>query len=62
MRIKFLREKNNMAQRELAEKMGVNQVTVSDWETGKSAPTAAKIPTLAKALGCEINDLFDAEK
>jgi DNA-binding transcriptional regulator YiaG len=38
-RIKRLREALGMAQSELADRMGVRQATVSDWETGKQTPS-----------------------
>lgn len=62
MKIKEIREKNGITQDELARKLNVKQSAVAMWEAGKNSPTAAKIPTLARVLGCEINDLFDAEK
>lgn len=34
--IKELREKNNMTQLQLADKLGVSDKTVSKWETGVS--------------------------
>ena len=34
--IKDLREKNNMTQGELAEKLGISDKAVSKWETGGS--------------------------
>ena len=62
MRIKEMRERAAITQKELADRMGVAQPVVCKWESGTISPTAAKIPTLARVLGCEINDLFDAEK
>jgi putative transcriptional regulator len=37
--IRQLREKMILSQTELAERLGVSNVTVSRWETGKSFPT-----------------------
>ena len=36
--IKALREKGNLTQKELADRIGVSDKTVSKWETGKSLP------------------------
>jgi DNA-binding protein len=33
-----VRKQQNMTQRELAEKIGVSDKTISKWETGKSMP------------------------
>lgn len=36
--IKELREKNNVTQLQLADKLGVSDKTISKWETGKGYP------------------------
>ena len=59
--IKVLREAAGLLQSELAEKMGVNQSAVSQWETGATLPRAALLPALAEILCCTINDLFSTE-
>lgn len=52
-----------MTQRELAQKLGYsNDALVSMWENGVRTPPTRKIPALAKALGCTIEDLFMDEK
>ena len=40
-RIRILRQKMGLSQREFAEHINVRQATVSDWETGKHPPTGA---------------------
>ena len=50
-----------MSQKELANALHVSQPSLWAWETGKANPTADKLPALAKALGCTIDDLFDKE-
>lgn len=62
MRIRKIRERQKITQKRFAEILCVSQPTVCAWESGQANPTADKIPDIAKALGCEINDLFDAEK
>lgn len=61
MRIRELREALGMSQSELARTMGVSHVTVSHWETGVKQPLARRIPALAQALHCDINDLYAAD-
>lgn len=39
--IKELREKNNVTQLQLADKLGVSDKTISKWETGKGYPEGA---------------------
>ncbi len=62
-KIKEFREKANLSQAEVAEKLGIKQNAVSMWETGENFPRADKLPELAKIFGCTIDDLFaDEEK
>lgn len=58
MRIKALREAQGLSQKQLATSMGVVQSAVANWERETYLPKARDLPTLACALGCEINDLF----
>jgi len=60
LKIKELREKNNMTQQELAEKIGLTTgEAISQYESGKRNPSSDKIPLLAEALNCKIKDLFE---
>ena len=47
-----------LRQVDLAEKMGVTQGTICDWEVGRTMPQAALLPALADALNCTIDALF----
>ncbi len=47
-----------MTQKQLSEKMQVNQTAVSQWETCRCNPSMRLLPALAAALGCSIDDLF----
>ncbi len=51
-----------MSQQVLADALEVERSTVAKWETGKSSPTADKLPQLAKILNCTIDDLFKSDK
>ena len=57
-RIKELREKNGILQKELADMMGVNYVSVSKWENGKTYPTGENLRRLAEILHCEPEDIL----
>lgn len=48
-----------MTQKELADKLNVDQTAVSQWERGEAMPRADKLPEIAKILGCTIDDLFE---
>ena len=61
MNIKSLRIKNKLTQAELAASLKVDQTAVSQWEAGRSMPTADKLPELARILGCTIDDLFKTQ-
>ena len=60
--IKFLREKMNLTQIQLAEKIGVSDKTVSKWETAKGLPDIALIEPLAKALGVSVLELMSGNR
>mgnify|MGYP002768173088 FL=1 len=61
LKIKVLRKAAGIKQVNLAKTLGVGQPSLCAWETGKAQPTADKLPTLAKALGCTIDDLFEKD-
>ena len=52
--IKRLREKKEMTQAELADKIGVTAKAVSKWETAKGLPDISLIEPLAAALGAYV--------
>ena len=60
-RIRYFRMKKNMTQQDLADKLGVNQSTVSDYETGTFELTLPKLVRIADALGVTIYDLIGQE-
>lgn len=62
MQIKNYRLKAGLTQAELAERMGVHQTAVAQWEKGQAAPTASKLPMLAAVLSCSISELFNDSK
>lgn len=58
MDIKRRRIEAGLTQNELAELLGKNRVTVSNWETGKVAPSIKALREIAELFGCSIADLF----
>lgn len=61
LKIKVLRKAAGIKQVDLAKILGVGQPSLCAWEAGKTLPTADKLPALAKALGCTIDDLFEKD-
>ena len=55
---KYLREKANMTQAQLAQKVGVSQKAVAKWEVGRSLPRADKLVCLANALDSSVDELL----
>lgn len=53
------RKKNNMTQRELAEKINVSDRVISKWETGKSLPDVETMLRLSQVLDVSITELYD---
>ena len=60
--IKQLREKRNLTQAELAEKIGVSSKTVSKWETAKGLPDISLLQPLAQALNISVIELMSGEQ
>lgn len=58
MIIKDRRVAKGMTQGELARLIGVSAPAIAQWERGDTNPTADKLPAIAAALGCTIDDLF----
>ena len=56
--IKKLREKNNMTQSQLAEKISVSAKTISKWETAKGYPDITLLESIADALSVSITELI----
>ena len=58
---KQLREKRNMTQAELAERIGVSSKTISKWETAKGLPDISLLQPLSQALGISVIELMNGE-
>lgn len=56
------RKEKNMTQSELAEKIGVTEKSISNWENGRNMPDLSLFKPLCKELGISINDLMSGEK
>lgn len=56
------RKKKNMTQQELAEKLGVSDRTIGNWENGRNMPDLALFKPLCNELDITLNDLMSGEK
>ena len=56
--IKELREKNQMTQLQLAQRLGVSDKAISKWETGKGYPDIALLEPTAEAFQISIAELL----
>lgn len=57
-RIKMLREKKGLSQRELAEIVSMSQQAIAKWEMGKAEPDIKMINKLADFFDVDVNYLF----
>ncbi|MEV2910872.1 XRE family transcriptional regulator [Paenibacillus larvae] len=56
--LKKLRIKKGISKSELAKKIGVSDVTIGYWESGKTEPRMGKIELIANVLGVATDDLL----
>ena len=56
------RKENKLTQEQLAEKLGVTDRSVSNWENGSCLPDCSLYKTLCDVLGITINELFAGQK
>lgn len=60
--ISVLRKSQGLTQKELAEKLGVSDKTVSHWERDESAPDISLIPVIAEIFSVSCDELLRGEK
>ena len=56
------RKEKKMTQSELAEKLGVTDKSIGNWENGRNMPDLSLFKPLCDELGITINDLLSGEK
>ena len=56
------RKNKKMTQQELAEKLGVTDKSIGNWENGRNMPDLSLFKPLCDELGITINDLMSGEK
>lgn len=60
--IKELRIKNNLTQKEFADKLGITYQAVSKWETGKNMPDIILLKEISSIFNIDIDELLTGEK
>lgn len=58
MLIAAKRREQNLTQKQLAEKIGVSDKTVSKWETGKTMPDYSVVELLCETLNISVSELI----
>ncbi len=59
MKLKELRKRNNLSQQEIANKLGINNVTYYGYEKGRSEPSIKTLIQLADIYGVSLDYLCD---
>lgn len=59
--IRHQRQKSKMTQTELAERVGIKQCTLSEYESGSLTPSVENLIRLADVLKCSLDELCERE-
>ncbi len=59
--LRRLRLEKHLTQQQVAKQLSVTFCTYSRWECNKSLPNDSRLPDLANALGCRVEDLLPKE-
>jgi transcriptional regulator with XRE-family HTH domain len=59
--LRGLREKAGLSQRDLAERSGISQKSISVWEMGESQPILSNLQKLCAALGVGCEVFFESD-
>ena len=57
-----LRKEKKLTQQELAEKLGVSDRTIGNWENGRNMPDLSLFKPLCQELDITINELLSGER
>ena len=56
-RIRMIRLRDRISQRDLGQRLGISHASVSDLERGKSKPDLDNLAVIAEALGAALSDI-----
>lgn len=57
-RFRIMREKKDLTQAQIADKLGVKYQSISKWETGKAYPDLFMLPKISDIFECSLDELF----
>ena len=60
--LKAIRTEKKLTQRQVAERLGISEKTVSKWETGSGLPEVSLMLPLCDLLGIGVNELLSGER
>ncbi|MBO7637361.1 MAG: helix-turn-helix transcriptional regulator, partial [Treponema sp.] len=60
--LKNLREKNNLTQEEMAERINITRQAVSRWENGETQPNPDMLKVLSREFNVSINTLLGSPR
>ena len=60
--LKNLRQKNNLTQEEMAQKINITRQAISRWETGETQPDIQMLKVLSKEFDVSINTLLGSPR
>ena len=60
--IQLCRKEKGMTQKDVAERIGVSDKTISKWENGNSVPDTEILTSLCQSLDISVNELLSGEK
>ena len=60
--LKKLREKNNLTQEEMAQRVNITRQAISRWETGETQPDTQMLKVLSKEFDVSINTLLGSPR
>jgi len=58
-KLKQLRKQNGYSQKELADRIGVEDRTIRNWEKGETKPGIEESSKIARILNCDVSYLID---
>lgn len=58
-KLKYYMDIKGLSQKELAQRIGVSEASVSNWQKGIKIPRADKVDKLCEILGCNRSDLVE---
>lgn len=62
LKLKKLRNEIGMSQKDLADKLGVSDTVIVNYENGKKTPNLKRLVQMAEILNCTLDEIIDLDK